>query len=80
MITGSQIRAARAIIKITAQELAEKAQVGLMTVRRAESFDDTIPTINKPNLTAIQSALETAGIIFIAENGEGPGVRLRKNH
>ncbi|KZC99693.1 MULTISPECIES: hypothetical protein [unclassified Thalassospira] len=79
MITGSQIRAARAIIKITAQELAEKAQVGLMTVRRAESFDDTVPNINKPNLSAIQTALENAGIIFIAENGEGPGVRLRKS-
>ncbi|TCP87270.1 hypothetical protein C8J31_105132 [Rhizobium sp. PP-CC-2G-626] len=31
------------------------------------------------NLAAIRTALETAGIIFIAENGEGPGVRLRKH-
>ena len=29
-------------------------------------------------LRAIQSALEGAGAIFVAENGEGPGVRLRK--
>lgn len=29
-------------------------------------------------LTAMRSALEAAGIIFVAENGEGPGVRLRK--
>ncbi|GLK85365.1 hypothetical protein GCM10017653_34350 [Ancylobacter defluvii] len=29
-------------------------------------------------LTAIQRALESAGVIFVAENGEGPGVRLRK--
>jgi len=29
-------------------------------------------------LTAIQKALEAAGVIFVAENGEGPGVRLRK--
>jgi hypothetical protein len=26
----------------------------------------------------IVAAMEVAGIIFIAENGEGPGVRLRK--
>jgi hypothetical protein len=26
----------------------------------------------------MKSALETAGVIFIDENGEGPGVRLRK--
>ncbi|WP_296988191.1 XRE family transcriptional regulator [Thalassospira sp. UBA1131] len=79
MITGSQIRAARAIIKITAQQLAELAEVGLMTVRRAESFDDTVPNINKPNLSAIQTALESKGVIFISENGEGAGVRLRKS-
>jgi hypothetical protein len=30
------------------------------------------------NLTAIRAALEAAGVIFIDENGEGPGVRLRK--
>lgn len=33
---------------------------------------------NTNNLIAIQSALEAAGVIFVAENGEGPGVRLRK--
>ncbi|WP_244436220.1 hypothetical protein [Sinorhizobium fredii] len=29
-------------------------------------------------MQAIRSALEAAGVIFIDENGEGPGVRLRK--
>ncbi|CAH1649897.1 conserved hypothetical protein [Chelatococcus asaccharovorans] len=27
----------------------------------------------------MRAALETAGVIFIAESGEGPGVRLRKD-
>ena len=34
------------------------------------------PTAN--NLAAIQAALEAAGVIFVEENGDGPGVRLRK--
>lgn len=29
-------------------------------------------------LSLVRAALERAGVIFIAENGEGPGVRLRK--
>ena len=28
--------------------------------------------------TVIRAALESASVIFMAENGEGPGVRLRK--
>jgi hypothetical protein len=32
------------------------------------------------NLAAIRAALEAAGVIFIDENGEGPGVRLRKTN
>ena len=36
-----------------------------------------IPTAN--NLAAIRAALEAAGVIFVDENGEGPGVRLRKH-
>jgi transcriptional regulator with XRE-family HTH domain len=30
------------------------------------------------NLAAIRTALERRGVTFVAENGEGPGVRLRK--
>lgn len=29
-------------------------------------------------IAALRGALETAGVIFVAENGEGAGVRLRK--
>lgn len=76
-ITGAQIRAARGLIRWTAQDLAKAAVVGISTVRRAEA-EDTEPTITAANLKAIQSALENAGIEFISENGGGAGVRFAK--
>jgi len=30
------------------------------------------------NVAAVRRALEAAGVIFVEENGDGPGVRLRK--
>ena len=50
--------------------------MGLSTVKRAEGVDGT-PPITRPNADAIRRALEAAGIEFIAENGGGPGVRMR---
>ncbi len=74
-VTGAQIRAARAIVRWSANELAEQAQIGVMTVRRAEAADD-VPNLIPNNLDAIQTALEEAGVEFI--DGELPGVRPRK--
>lgn len=77
MIVGAQIRAARALVRWTVEELAARAKVGVMTVRRAEAVDG-IPSMLPNNMAAIRSALEAAGVIFVEENGDGPGVRLRK--
>jgi transcriptional regulator with XRE-family HTH domain len=77
MITGAQIRAARALIRWTVEELAREAKVGVMTVRRAESVDGKTNMLTN-NANAIRSALEAAGVVFIEENGGGPGVRFRK--
>jgi hypothetical protein len=54
------------------------------TVRLGNSFIEQLghgrhrldPGVN--NVAAIRAALESAGVIFVEENGEGPGVRLRK--
>ena len=79
MITGSQLRAGRAVLGWSAQQLAERAGVSYATVQRAEAVDG-IPTMRTPNLYALQRALEDGGVIFLAA-GElrpgGAGVRLR---
>jgi hypothetical protein len=76
-LTGAQIRAARALIRWRAEDLARASAVGVATIRRAE-LSDQQTSMTKPNDMAIRRALETAGIEFIDENGGGPGVRLRK--
>ena len=74
-LRGGQCRMARAALGWSAQELATKAGVGLNTVNRFES-DACRP--RGVTLEALRGALESAGVIFVEENGEGPGVRLRK--
>ncbi|SCW34267.1 hypothetical protein SAMN05660859_0696 [Ancylobacter rudongensis] len=76
-ITGAQIRAARALIRWRAEDVAKASGVGVATVRRAEAEDGTT-SMTAPNAAAVRRVLEEAGVIFVAENGEGPGVRLRK--
>lgn len=76
-ITGSQIRAARALVRWRAEDLAREAKIGVATVRRAEAKDGD-HGMTEANETAVIMALEAAGVIFVAENGEGPGVRLKK--
>ncbi|WP_349602125.1 hypothetical protein [Azospirillum argentinense] len=80
-ITAAQIRAARALLGISANVLAHNAAVGIATVRRAES-DMGTRSITRANLAAIRRALEDQGVVFLDEGTaqhEGPGVRLRKD-
>ena len=76
-LTSSQIRAARALLRWRAQDLARESALGVATIRRAELADDET-SMTVANDAAVRRALETAGIEFINENGGGPGVRLRK--
>jgi hypothetical protein len=76
-LTGFQIRAARALVKWSAEDLAKKSSVSLRTIRRAELTDHQT-SMTAPNDLAIRRAFELAGVEFIDENGGGPGVRLKK--
>ena len=75
LITASQCRSARALIEMTQPELATAAGLGLSTV---VDFEKSRRTVSADAVAALRVALEASGVIFIAENGEGPGVRLRK--
>ena len=60
-ITGAQIRAARALVRWSAEDLAVAASVGVATIRRAEA-EDGVPSTTIANRMAIGGALEKAGI------------------
>lgn len=77
MITSDQIRAARALLKWSADELALKASVGVATIRRFESFSG-VPSGQTRVLELVKATLESAGVEFIGSPDDGPGVRLRK--
>ena len=78
-LAGSQIRAARALVRWTVDDLAREAALGRNTVLRAEVADGQT-SLTAANNLAIRRALEAAGVEFIDGNGGGPGVRLRKAH
>ena len=76
MFSPSQIRAARALIGWSQTDVATAAGLSVPTVKRAEA-DEGI-RVSEDAMLAIANALKKAGVEFIAENGGGPGVRLRK--
>jgi ribosome-binding protein aMBF1 (putative translation factor) len=76
-LTPAQIRAARALLRWSAAELAQASALGANTIRRAEVAESET-SLTAANELAVRRALEAAGVEFIDENGGGPGVRLRK--
>jgi transcriptional regulator with XRE-family HTH domain len=76
-LTSAQIRAARALVRWRAEDLARESSVGVATIRRAE-LAERETSMTAANDLAVRRALEVAGVEFIDENGGGAGVRLRK--
>jgi transcriptional regulator with XRE-family HTH domain len=80
MITGVQMRAARALLGIDQRALAERSGLSLPTIQRMESSDGVIRG-NVDSLMKLVEALAAAGIELIGEGasspGGGRGVRLK---
>lgn len=77
MIFPEQIRAARALLGLSQLELAERAGVGIATIKRIEAAGEL--TGNAQTLLRIQTALEAAGVELLSQTTEaGLGVRLAK--
>jgi transcriptional regulator with XRE-family HTH domain len=76
LITGEQIRAARAMLKWTADDLAKKSEIGVATIRRLEAMNG-LPSGQARILDAIQKTLEEGGVEFIGTLDHQPGVRLK---
>lgn len=76
MITSAQIRAGRHLLGLSQAEIASATGLSLPTIKRAES--DREVSVSVEAIATIRTALEAAGVQFIAENGGGAGVRLVK--
>lgn len=77
MISSDQIRAAKAILRWSGEELAQRAGVSLSTIRRVESSEGVPETQNMKTLVSIKRALEDGGVEFIGTPDDRPGVRLK---
>ncbi|WP_332698368.1 MULTISPECIES: helix-turn-helix domain-containing protein [Alphaproteobacteria] len=79
MITGSQMKAARALLGIDQKELARLATVSLPTIQRMEASDGIVRAV-VDSLEKVVNAINAAGVELIAggarSEGEGRGVRL----
>lgn len=76
-VSIEQVKAARALLRWSQADLAEASSVSLPTIKRLEASTGEVGG-REDTGNAIRAALEAAGVEFIAENGGGAGVRLRK--
>ncbi len=76
VITGAQVRAARALLRWTVQKLSEESRVSLPTLHRLEQHD-AVPPVRERTLVDVKRALEEAGVEFIGSPDDKPGVRFK---
>jgi len=76
LITSDQIRAARALLRWSGKDLAEKTGLGFSTLMRLEVLDG-VPSAQAKTLETIQNAFEKAGVEFIGMPDDGAGVRWK---
>ena len=74
MITSAQIRAARAMLDWSREQLSDNSSVGISSLMRLESAEG-VPSGNIKTFEAVQKAFEKAGIEFTGSPGNCEGVR-----
>jgi transcriptional regulator with XRE-family HTH domain len=75
MFTVEQVKAARALLRWTQEDLASESGIPLRTVKRLEASQGQVKGHSR-TVFAIQGSLERAGIVFL--NGDEPGVKVRR--
>ena len=78
IITSDQVRAAKALLRWSGEDLAKKSGISLSSIRRVESAQSIPEAQNLKTLLSIQAALESGGVEFIGTPEDRPGVRLIK--
>ena len=76
IITSDQVRAAKAFLRWSGEDLAQKSGVSLSSIRRVESAEGIPEGQNLKTLLSIKVALEAGGIEFVDTPDDRPGVRL----
>jgi transcriptional regulator with XRE-family HTH domain len=80
LITGAQMRAARALLGIDQKALAQMAGISVPTIQRMEASQGNVRGI-VDSLTKVVAAFDAAGLELIGEsaasNDGGRGVRLK---
>ncbi|MFY9292148.1 MAG: GAF domain-containing protein [Methylorubrum rhodinum] len=77
MITGMQVRAARAMLNCSIDKLAANTGLSANTIKRVEAGDQTRPSTHA-TITTIRSILEAQGVVFIGHDAAAPGIQLLK--
>ncbi len=75
MLTGSQIRMARAALNWSVRDLAARSQVSASTINRAEA-SNAMPPTTRANLQLLRATFEAAGVEFLDDTEDAPGIRI----
>ena len=76
-VTGAQLRAARALLKISQRELSALSRVSNLTIVRMEATEGRIER-RATLVAAIVMALARKGVQFLSPGRIGQGVLLRR--
>jgi len=75
IVTGAQLRAARGLLNMSVSDLSERTGLAINTIRKAEKTNGPAE-VTTANARLLVTTLESAGVLFIAADQHGAGVRL----